>query len=280
MPNKFSHLSEEELIKTLDQGNLSENDFADLIAAMEAKGMKGSIMPVGDPDSPGAKDMIEYIEYHKKISLDLKKNEIEEFKKVLSDKKAALEDKKLALVSLAHVGQPDVFAALEKYHDAPDEELQIWAEMALGECQSFLESDITGDNRISVTTAAGKKGGKLRFYFAMLPSDLEFFSFADYESYLDEKIQAAADLLEFVLEKTEIYADYLLVTALQDLDQPPELLLDAIIKLANEGEEKVFPAFWVGNLGKPRKSEIDQWRNMIRDDLTKEGLRGFGRGEK
>lgn len=155
MSNKnFNDLSEKELIKVLDQGNFSEDELADLVKAMEARGLSGSIMAVDDPNSEEGKASVEYIEYHKKLPESYYKNmpkeEIEKAGKVLLSQKASIEDKKRALMILAHTGNIEAYKILEEYEKKPDPELKIWINLAVQECQSFLKRDIIGHPVLTV----------------------------------------------------------------------------------------------------------------------------------
>lgn len=94
------------------------------------------------PDSEEAEAARQYIAYHEKVPHAWRLSDIEEFKKTLLDRESSLEQKKRSLVILAHIGRPDVLATLEEYARHPDEELRIWINMALQECESFLKSDI------------------------------------------------------------------------------------------------------------------------------------------
>lgn len=142
MPNRFLNLSEEELIAILDQGNLDQEEFSDLVEAMEAKGLKGTIMAM--PEGESVEDAKAYIEYHKKIKTMWTKPEAYAFINALSDSGADLEKKREALVSLAHMAKPEVFDALKKYNQNPDEELKTWSRLAMEECRGFLEAEIMG----------------------------------------------------------------------------------------------------------------------------------------
>lgn len=154
MINKFDNLSERELIEILDQGNLTEKEFKELIESMRKKGLSGSIMAVDDPDSDEGRAAVEYIEYHKKIPEEhfrnMPKDKIDWAKKILFSQ-ANLEDKKTALVILAHIGRLDVYQILEKYEKNSDAELKIWINMAIRECQSFLKSDIMEEPFLEVS---------------------------------------------------------------------------------------------------------------------------------
>lgn len=154
MNKNFNNLSEEELINILNQGNLSEEEFADLIGALKDKGLSGSIMAVDDPDSEEGGVAVEYIEYHKKIPesyyTNMPEEEIEWSKKILLSEKSSIEEKKKALILLAHKGRLDAYETLEEYEKNPDSELKIWLNLAIQECKSFLESDIMDEPVLSI----------------------------------------------------------------------------------------------------------------------------------
>ncbi|MBU4331619.1 hypothetical protein KKD19_06040 [Patescibacteria group bacterium] len=149
----FDNLSEEELIKILDQGGLTNEEFQELVATMKRKGMRGSIMAFDSPDSEESRVAIEYIEYHQKIPQEdypkMPEEKIKWAKKTLFSE-VSIEDKKKAIITLAHVGRLDVYKTLEKYEKNPDPELRIWINMAIQECQSFLKSDILEESVIDV----------------------------------------------------------------------------------------------------------------------------------
>lgn len=152
--NNFNNLSEEELINILNQGDLSEEEFAELIEALKKKGLGGSLMAVDSPDSEEGRAAAEYIEYHKKIPesyyLNMPEEEIEWSRKILLSEKSEIEDKKRALIILAHKGRLDAYKILEEYEKNPDQELKIWLNLAIGECKSFLEGNILGEPVMSI----------------------------------------------------------------------------------------------------------------------------------
>jgi len=76
--------------------------------------------------------------------------EIEWSREILLSKKSKIEDKKRALIILAHKGRSDVYKILEEYEKNLDPELKIWLNLAIGECKSFLDSDIMGAPVVSI----------------------------------------------------------------------------------------------------------------------------------
>ncbi len=150
-PRDFENLSEKDLIKILEEGKFYENELENLAKAMEKKELKGQILKVGDSQDEASKQMIEYIEYHKKISEKNSNDAIEKAKKILlNNNKSFLEKKKKSILILAHTGRVDCLRALEKYAKKPDSELSTWAETAVGECKLFLKSDLLDKPMIEI----------------------------------------------------------------------------------------------------------------------------------
>ncbi len=154
----FSDLSKEELINILNQGNLSEEDFANLTKELGGRGMNSFVTVVEDADSGEGKAAIEYIEYHKKIPesyyTNMPEEEVEWSGKILLSENSGIEDKKRALLILAHKGSAGSYKILEEYEKNPDPELKIWLNLAIQECKGFLKSGITGKPVVSVERAS------------------------------------------------------------------------------------------------------------------------------
>ena len=60
---------------------------------------------------------------------------------------------------------------LEDYVQHPDEDVSNWAYMALMESRISLESELSDEKQIYISTGLGGKGEKLRFYVLMLSRD-------------------------------------------------------------------------------------------------------------
>lgn len=146
--------SPKELIKKLKKGNLTQDEFRDLVWKMKEAGLTGQIMTIDDPNSPEAKDGVEYIEYHKKLPRSfpkISKKQIEKACQKLLAKESTLEEKKKAIILLAHTGKEKPLEVLKKYGDSSDEELKTWVNMAIDECRSFMASDVLKEPVINVS---------------------------------------------------------------------------------------------------------------------------------
>ncbi len=155
MPNKYDDLSEEELVVKLDQGYEGEDDLAEILAAMTAKGMSGGLIGFSGDDEQ-FRVTGEYIEYHEKLKDKSTKKEIAKAIRVLSSKKSDEAGLKMAIMILAHTGELESLDALERYHKVAAGELKIWAQTAIDECKMFLESKLLDQPRIKIVTHSDK----------------------------------------------------------------------------------------------------------------------------
>ena len=97
----------------------------------------------------------------------------------LSDSELSKEEKKKTLSILANSKQVKAYRLLERYVSNPDDELVNWAYMALMESRITLESELSGEKQIYISTGLGGKGESIRFYALVLSSEGK--SFAEYQ---------------------------------------------------------------------------------------------------
>jgi len=116
----------------------------------------------------------EYFEYARKLRKRKQKkwtdNDFIQFKEKLESGEISKEEKKKILVMLAMSAEVRAFRLLELYLKHPDEELVNWASMALIESRIAIESELSGVNKVYISTGLGGKDGKLRFYVLIASS--------------------------------------------------------------------------------------------------------------
>ena len=93
--------------------------------------------------------------------------------------------KKKILTILALSSEIRAYRLLEKYLQHPDEGLMHWASMALMESRMAIETELSEERQIYISTGLGGKDGKFRFYVLMLSS--QGASFVDYQRTVIEK---------------------------------------------------------------------------------------------
>ena len=121
---------------------------------------------------------MEYFKYSEKIRKDQDKPDISKmdfsvFEESLDDPESTTEHKKYVLSMLATSRQVKAYRILEGYAQAPDPDVADWAYMALMESRIALESELSDEKQIYISTGLGGKGEKLRFYVLILAKVIE-----------------------------------------------------------------------------------------------------------
>jgi hypothetical protein len=131
---------------------------------------------------------IEYFKYSERIRREAREMtdaDYEKYSAGLKDDERSGEEKKAILTGLASSKQVRAYRLLEQYARHPDPELVNWACMALMESRITLESELSGEKQIYISTGLGGKGQKLRFYVLILSSVAG--PFLDYQRRVIEK---------------------------------------------------------------------------------------------
>ena len=131
---------------------------------------------------------LEYFSYSFRLrrkSPEINEVEYSSCKEKLENVGYPMEEKKKILSKLASSSEIRAYRLLEHYVQHPDEELVNWASMALMESRLAIESELTGEKQIFISTGLGGKGKKLRFY--MLVPSVQETPFEDYQRKIIEK---------------------------------------------------------------------------------------------
>ena len=133
---------------------------------------------------------MEYFKYSENIRKDQDKPDISKmdfsvFEDSLDDPESTVEHKKYVLSILATSRQVKAYRILEEYAQAPDPDVADWAYMALMESRIALESELSDEKQIYISTGLGGKGEKLRFYVLILANELK--PFLEYQKKVIER---------------------------------------------------------------------------------------------
>ncbi|MDR2231944.1 MAG: hypothetical protein LBE56_02330 [Tannerella sp.] len=115
----------------------------------------------------------------------IEESDIERFVIKLYDPQSSLESKKKILTTLAISKQPKAYRIIEKFSQDSEHELRDWAQLALMESRVSLESDLSDERQIFISTGLGGKGNKLRFYILLLSASGH--TFLDYQRQIIEQ---------------------------------------------------------------------------------------------
>ena len=103
-------------------------------------------------------------------------------------------EKKYSLLMLATSKNVKAFRLLQEFvENDPDIALREWASLALMDCQISLESELSGEQQIYISTGLGGKDEKLRFSILFLIANKQTV-FEDYQKHVIER--ESADIFE------------------------------------------------------------------------------------
>ena len=163
---------------------------------------------------------MEYFKYAnrlRKVALPMEENEFEYYATDLYSSDSSLERKKQLLSTLAISKQPKAYRILEKYVQTTDTELKDWAAMALMESRIALESELSGERQIFISSGLGGKGNKLRFYILLLSASGN--PFLDYQQQVIERefnymlLQQDSEIEHLTVKDN--YAELIVLTPIQ-----------------------------------------------------------------
>ncbi len=94
--------------------------------------------------------------------------ECEEMRDLLLREGVCLDEQRLLLSRLAISRQVKAYRILEAYAAQAEPEVKHWAAMALLECRISLESELSDEKQIYISTGLGGRDEKLRFFVLLL----------------------------------------------------------------------------------------------------------------
>jgi hypothetical protein len=149
------------------------------------------------------------------------------------------------------------YRLLEQYVQHPDPELVNWAYMALMESRITLESELSGEKQVYISTGLGGKGQKLRFYVLILSS--EGASFLDYQRRVIEKeFGYALPKEDCEIERLTIGDKYVELVFLVPVKADIKKILEDVIRECNLYGNFLSEIFTVTNVKELSMEEVDQ----------------------
>jgi hypothetical protein len=213
-------------------------------------------------------DQIEYLKYshnvRKRRRKKLDEKEFERFGEKLDSADLSKDEKKKILTLLASSSEIGAYRLLEKYVQHPDEELVHWASMALLESRIAIESELSGERQIYISTGLGGKGEKRRFY-VMLHASQEM-PFADYQRDVVEKeFEYILPDFDCEIERLTIYDNYVELVLLIPIATDIKKALETVIKECNVYGNFLSKMITLTNVKELDQDEVNQVLNKYRE---------------
>lgn len=180
----------------------------------------------------------------------------------LSEAGAPVEDIKLELVLLASSHEVKAYRILENYVNNPHPELKDWAQLALMESRMAMESDLSDEKQIFISTGLGGKGEKLRFFVLLLSADKK--PFLEYQARVIEREFAYyLPKQDCEIEKLEVCDNYVILLFLVSVRANLKSILDYLIQECNQYGDFLSDLYTVTNV---RELSDDEIRAIIEKD--------------
>ena len=170
------------------------------------------------------------------------------------------DNKRRLLTLLALSKNVKAYRMLQEYAEAPDADVADWTYMALMDCRISLESDLSEEKQIYISTGLGGKGEKLRFYLLLFARNK--IPFQDYQQQTIERelvytlSQYDCEIERLTME--DLYVEMLfLMPVLTDLKS----VMNQIINECNQYGNFLSNVFTVTNVKQLSREEIEEILN-------------------
>ena len=202
---------------------------------------------------------MEYFKYSKKVRKMNKVLDSVDYEQCMADldsTEISNEGKKKALSILASSKQVSAYRLLERYVRNPDEGLVNWAYMAFMESRITIESELSGEKQVYISTGLGGKGESIRFYVLIMSSG--GISFADYQCKVIEKEFGYAMLKNNCeIERLTIGDKYVELLFLVPIRSDIKIILENVIRECNLYGSFLSEIFTLTNVRELTRDEVD-----------------------
>jgi hypothetical protein len=207
-----------------------------------------------ETDVPVERQM-EYFHYSETVRKSLGDDSVENQITALNDSGATSEQRKYAMTFLAVSGDVKAFRALESYSREHQDEKDEWISMALLHAKITLESELSDQRQVFISTGLGGKGHKLRFFSLFKSNDLKPFSTYQAEL-ISKEIPFHIHKYDGECEELKIEENYFTVVFLIDLKTNIKKMLEEMLRECNQYGDFISKSFIVTNVKKYDREEI------------------------
>lgn len=203
---------------------------------------------------------MEYFKYSEQVRKgkakpDLTDTDYMAFRESLSDPESTTDHKKYILSMLATSHQVKAYRMLEDYVQHPDDDVSNWAYMALMESRISLESELSDEKQIYISTGLGGKGEKLRFYVLMLSKDRK--PFLKYQrKVIEREFAYYLPKADCEIERLTIAEQYVELVFLIPVRVDIKMTLDQVINECNQYGDFLSDIFTITNVKELTPQEV------------------------
>lgn len=161
--------------------------------------------------------------------------------------------KQLSRLALSH--DVKAYRMLEEYAQHPREDVKEWTQLAFMECRMGLESDLSDEKQIFISTGLGGKGESLRFFVLFFSSDKK--PFVEYQrTVIEREFEYYLPKQGCEVERLEIEEQYVLLLFLVPVRADLKAILDYLVNECNQYGNFLSDLFTVTNMKELTHDEI------------------------
>ena len=215
---------------------------------------------------------MEYFKYSEQVRKERAKPDLNDmdytaFRESLSNPESTTDYKKYILSMLATSREVKAYRMLEDYVQHPDEDVSNWAYMALMESRISLESELSDEKQIYISTGLGGKGEKLRFYVLMLSRDRK--PFLEYQrKVIEREFAYFLPKADCEIERLTIGEQYVELVFLIPVRADIKLTLDKVINECNQYGDFLSDIFTITNVKELTEQEVTDIINKNANSKT------------
>ena len=205
-------------------------------------GLKGQLRFL-ETNVPVDKQM-EYFHYSENVKNDTRLTSVEEQIDVLRSPESSPKELKYALAYLAVSGDIKAFRTIESYNK---EHVDDWAKMSLLQAKITLESELSDEKHIFISTGLGGKEDKLRFSAFFKSNHLRPFS--NYQRELIEKeIPYSIEQQGGEVEEIKIVENYFTILFLININVDIKAMFENVVNECNQYGNFINNSFIITNV--------------------------------
>ena len=203
---------------------------------------------------------LEYFDFSRKLRKrkhKIKESDYNQYKEKLENEEIPNEEKKKILTILALSAEVHAYRLLEHYMQQPDEELVNWASMALMESRIAIESELSGERQIYISSGLGGKMGKMRFYVLISSTNRE--PFEEYQrTVIEKEFSYLLPQNDCEIERLTIKDAYLELVFLIPITTDLRKILEIVVMECNVYGNFLSQTFTVTNVKEFSQDEVNQ----------------------
>lgn len=171
----------------------------------------------------------------------------------------AVERKKKSLTLLASIPDVGAYRAIETYHSSPAEpELANWSAMALVSSRIVLNSDLSGQQQVYVSSGLGGLNKQLRFFSLFTTRNQQEMNVFQKEI-VEREFKFQLQQADVVIEEFEVRNNYFTILMLISFNNDIHASLNAAIQECNQYGDFLDPKFLFTNMKVLSESEIERF---------------------